>query len=69
VRALDTSLSTIHRVRQKFVKTGMEAALYRHKPTGHHYRKLDGAQEAQLIALACSTRSGGAFRLRIGPRK
>jgi hypothetical protein len=29
------------------------AILYRRKPTGRQYRKLDGAQEAQLIALAC----------------
>jgi transposase len=52
--ALDTSESTVHRVRQAFVEQGWEAALSRQRPTGRQYRKLDGAQEARLIALACS---------------
>jgi transposase len=52
--ALGVSLSTIHRVRQAFVEEGLEAALHRRRPTGRQYRKLDGAQEAQLVALACS---------------
>jgi transposase len=54
VQALDTSLSTMHRVRQEFVDSGLEAALYRRKATGPRPRKLDGSQEARLIALACS---------------
>jgi transposase len=62
VRALDTSLSTVHRVRQEFVELGLEAALYRRKPTGRQYRKLDGAQEAQLIALACGAAPEGRTR-------
>ena len=62
VRALDTSLSTIHRVRQELVESGLDAALYRRKPTGRQYRKLDGAQEAQLIALACSAAPEGRAR-------
>jgi len=62
VRALDTSLSTVHRVRQEFVELGLEAALYRRKPTGRQYRKLDGAQEAQLIALACGAAPEGRAR-------
>ena len=62
VRALDTSLSTVHRVRQELVASGLEAALYRRKPTGRQYRKLDGAQEAQLIALACSAAPEGRAR-------
>ena len=62
VCALDTSLSTVHRVRQEFVETGLEAALYRRKPTGRQYRKLDGAQEAQLIALACCAAPEGRAR-------
>lgn len=44
----------MYRVRQAFVEHGLEAALFRKRPTGRQYRKLDGAQEAQLIALACS---------------
>lgn len=62
VRALDTSLSTVHRVRQEFVELGLEAALYRRKPGGHRPRKLDGAQEARLIALACGQAPEGRAR-------
>ena len=60
--ALDTSESTVHRVRQAFVEQGWEAALSRQRPTGRQYRKLDGAQEAQLIALACSAPPTGRAR-------
>ena len=48
--ALDTSESTVHRVRQAFVEQGWEAEVSRQRPTGRQYRQLDGAQEAQLIA-------------------
>jgi transposase len=60
--ALDTSAATVHRVRQGFVEQGMEAALSRKRPTGRQYRKLDGAQEAQLIAVACSAPPKGRAR-------
>jgi transposase len=60
--ALDTSASTVHRVRQAWVEQGMEAALARKPPTGRQYRKLDGAQEAQLIAVACSVPPAGRAR-------
>ena len=53
VGALNTSLSTVHRVRQAFVESGLEAAWYRQKSSVPRPRKLDGAQEAHLIALAC----------------
>jgi len=62
VCVLDTSLSTVHRVRQEFVELGLEAALYRRKPTGRQYRKLDGAQEARLVALACGAAPDGRAR-------
>ena len=62
VAALDTSRSTIYRVRKEFVEEGLEAALYRKRPTGRQYRKLDGAGEAQLIALACSKAPEGRAR-------
>jgi transposase len=52
--AVETSESTVHRVRQAFVEEGLEEALHRKKPTGRQYRKLDGDQEARLIAVACS---------------
>jgi transposase len=57
--ALDVSLSTVHRVRQAFVEDGLEAALHRRRPTGRQYHKLDGAQEARLVALACSRPPAG----------
>lgn len=60
--AFDTSLSTIHRVRQTLVEEGLEEALYRKKPTGRQYRKLDGDQEARLIATACSAAPEGQAR-------
>jgi hypothetical protein len=41
------------RVRQAFVEEGLPAALFRKKPTGRQYRRLDGGQEAHLITLAC----------------
>jgi transposase len=60
--ALDTSASTVHRVRQAFVEQGLEAALSRQRPTGRQYRKLDGAQEAQLLAVACRAPPEGRVR-------
>jgi len=62
VEALETSLSTVHRVRQAFVEEGLEAALYRKQPTNRQYRKLDGDQEARLVALACSKAPAGRAR-------
>ena len=60
--ALDAGTSTIHRVRQRFVEQGLDEALNPKKPTGRQYRKLDGAQEARLIALACSPAPEGRSR-------
>lgn len=52
-KAVECGASTVYRVRQAFVEQGLAAALFRKQPTGRQYRKLDGAQEAPLIALAC----------------
>ena len=60
--ALDTSASTVHRVRQAWVEQGLAAALARKPPTGRQYRNLDGAQEAQLIAVACGAPPEGRAR-------
>lgn len=57
--AVESSESTVHRVRQAFVEEGLEEALYRQKPTGRQYRKLDGDQEARLVALACGAAPEG----------
>jgi transposase len=66
-QAVSVSVATVERVRQRFVEQGTEAALVP-KPTSRRYeRKLDGAREAQLIALACSQppqgRAGWTMRL------
>jgi transposase len=53
------SLSTVHRVRQQFVEEGLETSLYRKPATNRQYRKLDGVQEAHLVALACSSPPAG----------
>jgi len=57
--ALDVSTSTVSRVRRQFVQTGLEATLARKRPDRVYERRLDGAQEAHLIALACSTPPDG----------
>ena len=61
-RALDLSRRTIERVRERFVEQGFAAAL-RPQPTTRRYeRAFDGAQEARLIALACSAAPEGKKR-------
>jgi transposase len=60
--ALEVHATTVARVRQRFVEEGLEAAL-RPRPTKRPYaRKLDGAAEAHLIALACSPAPAGQAR-------
>ena len=61
-QAQDTSPATIARVRKRFVQHGLQAAVQRRRPTGRQYRKLDGAQEARLAALACSPPPEGQAR-------
>jgi hypothetical protein len=60
--AVETSLASVHRVRQACVEDGLVDALERQRPTGRQYRKLDGAQEAQLVALTCSAPPEGRVR-------
>jgi transposase len=60
--ALECSAGTAARVRKKFSAGGLDAALDRKKPTGRHYRKLDGAQEARLTAPACGAPPAGKAR-------
>jgi transposase len=59
---LDINRMTVSRVRQQFAEEGLDATLHRKRPTGRQYRKLDGAQEARLIALACSPAPEGQAR-------
>ena len=56
--ALHSGIATVERTRKRFVEAGLDAALQeRHRPGGR--RKLEGTQEAFLIALACSTPPDG----------
>ena len=59
---LETSRMTVQRVRQQFAREGLDATLHRKKPTGRTFRKLDGEQEARLVALACSEAPAGQAR-------
>jgi transposase len=52
--ALEVGLSTVARVRERYVSEGLEATLTHKAPEREYRRKLDGEQEAHLIALACS---------------
>jgi hypothetical protein len=60
--ALDVSAATVARIRKLFVQQGLQAAVQRQRPSGRQYRKLDGAQEARLAALACSPPPEGQAR-------
>src|SRR3954447_1225592 len=57
--ALEVGLSTVARVRQTWATLGLEAALARKAPERVYARTLDGAQEARLVALTCSTPPAG----------
>jgi transposase len=60
--ALEVSLATIHRIRRTFVEEGLDAALNRRPQRRHRACRLDGVQEAHLIALACSQPPEGQAR-------
>src|SRR5215218_6864595 len=62
VAALDVSLRTVERVREAWVMEGLEPALYPKPARAHRPRRLDGEQEAHLIALACSAPPAGKKR-------
>jgi transposase len=59
----NVGVRTVERIRQRLVEHGLEDALARrqraHPPRP---RKLDGAAEARLIALACSEAPSGRQR-------
>ena len=61
--AIGVGVATVERVRRRFVEESFAAALSAcRKGTRVYTRKLDGAQEAQLIALACSAPPEGRGR-------
>jgi transposase len=57
--ALDVSVATIERVRGTYVRQGLDMALKRKSRTRQRTRRLDGVQEAHLIALACGAPPDG----------
>jgi transposase len=57
--ALDVSTSTLVRVRRQFAEQGLQAALTRRSLSRSRPRRLDGEQEAHVIALVCSTPPAG----------
>ena len=61
-RELGCSAMTARRVRRQFAAEGLDATPHRKRPTGRQYRKPDGAQEARLIAIACSPAPDGRVR-------
>ena len=61
-KALDVSRPTVGRIRKRYATEGLDTALNRNKPRRQYERKIDGADEAQLIALACSEPPEGYVR-------
>ncbi len=61
--AVEVDVTTVERVRERFVEQGLEAALVR-KPQDRpsRERKLDGKGEARLVTLACSEPPRGRAR-------
>jgi transposase len=60
--AVEVSQPTVARVRKQYFEEGLEAALNRRPPNREYHRKLDGEQEARLIALVCSEPPEGQVR-------
>jgi hypothetical protein len=60
--AVETSQPTVARVRKQYFEEDLQAALNRRAPNREYQRKLDGEQEARLVALACSEPPEGQAR-------
>lgn len=60
--AVEVGERTVARVRARWVDHGLEDALHRRPPRREYRRKLDGAAEAHLIALACAALPPGKQR-------
>ena len=72
-QALEVSTATVGKVRQRFSEAsqaggaeggeeGLQAALHRSKPDRLYSHKMDGVQEAHLVALTCSSPPDGRKR-------
>jgi|TARA_B100000315_G_scaffold221059_1_gene224201 hypothetical protein len=62
VDALEVNVSTVERLRQRFVEEGFEAALERKKQENRVAKKIDGRAEAHLVALSCGKPPDGRKR-------
>src|SRR3954466_12761076 len=61
--AFEAGITTVERVRQRFVEEELASALSPYRAGKRVYeRKLDGAREAHLIPLACSAPPDGQAR-------
>jgi hypothetical protein len=60
--AVEVSTRTVARVRARFASGGLAAALGRKPPARVYARKLDSAQEARLVAIACTEPPAGRAR-------
>jgi len=60
--ALEVHPATVARVRMRYVAAGLDAAVYAKPPQREYRRKLDGQQEARLVALTCSAPPEGHQR-------
>jgi transposase len=60
--AVEVHPTTVTRIRQQYVTAGLDAALRRKPPARQYRRRLDGEQEARLVALACSAPPEGHKR-------
>lgn len=60
--AVEVSARTVARVRARCATQGVAAALGRKRPERVYRRKLDSAQEARLVAIACTEPPAGHAR-------
>jgi len=63
--AFDVTVQTVENVRKRLVEEGLDAACGRAKRSRVKSRKLDGEQEAYLVALTCSEPPTGESRPRL----
>lgn len=60
--ALEISASTVARVRMRCAERGVQEAILPAKASAMRQRRLDGSQEAYLIAMVCGTPPEGSAR-------
>lgn len=58
---LQVSLQTVFKVKRRYLRGGLDAALFDRARSGRPVR-IDGAQRAKITALACSTPPEGRAR-------